>query len=233
MPLTPTTRLGLVKPDGDPVTGDFVDIDPINDNMDKLDAAAGAHVCTSGTRPTGADRWSGRFIRESDTGRVYVWNSTQVQWDLVADPFARQVLTSRRTADSATNLTTTLGVDSQLSIVHTATGRYLVTGCIWYRSSTTADFKLAFTHSAGFGLMRWTCDAPSLADVSKPDLTQVVDGNTLAVGGTGALARMVIHGMVNLTNAGTFRFNWAQNTTDAAGNTLVAQESWLRLEPVA
>lgn len=86
MPLTPTSRLGLVNPDPNPVTGDFVDIAVINANNAKVDAAVGAFPCTVATRPL--TPFHGQFIRETDTGRVYVRNTTAGTWDLVADPVA-------------------------------------------------------------------------------------------------------------------------------------------------
>lgn len=79
---TATTRLALRKPDSDPVTGDNVDVDlDLNGNFDKVDNAAGAFPCTSGTRP--GSPWHGQIIRETDTGRVYVYNLTNTAWDPV------------------------------------------------------------------------------------------------------------------------------------------------------
>jgi len=76
-----TTRLLLRKPDPDPVTGDNVDVaTDINASMDKLDAAVGFHICTSGTRPVGAERWDGRGILETDTLKAYVWSATGASW---------------------------------------------------------------------------------------------------------------------------------------------------------
>lgn len=78
---TQTTRLLLRKPDPNPSTGDFVNVvTDINDSMDKLDATAGKTVCTSGTRPTGADRWDGREIYETDTRRTYMWANAISTW---------------------------------------------------------------------------------------------------------------------------------------------------------
>lgn len=81
MPLTPTPRLGLAKPDPNPTTGDFLDVTVLNANADKLDTAAGAFPCTAGTRP--GSPWHGMLIRETDTRRVLVWNATQGTWDPV------------------------------------------------------------------------------------------------------------------------------------------------------
>lgn len=78
---TTTTRLLLRKPDPDPTTGDFMDVvTDINNSMDKIDAAVGTTVCTSGTRPTGADRWDGREIYETDTRRNYIWSTALTNW---------------------------------------------------------------------------------------------------------------------------------------------------------
>lgn len=87
MPLTPTARLLLAKPDPDPVTGDFVDVSVFNGWADKIDAAISATVCTASTRPVGADRWDGRIIRETDTRRLLVWNAVQATWDPLNGPF--------------------------------------------------------------------------------------------------------------------------------------------------
>jgi hypothetical protein len=77
---TATTRLALRKPNSDPVTGDNVDVDAdLNANFDKVDNAAGAFPCTSGTRP--GTPWHGQIIRETDTGRTLVWNTTNSAWD--------------------------------------------------------------------------------------------------------------------------------------------------------
>lgn len=66
-----TTRLALFKPDPDPVTGDDVDVVDINNNSDKVDAAAGFTICTSSTRP--ASPWDGQPIYETDTNLFRAW----------------------------------------------------------------------------------------------------------------------------------------------------------------
>lgn len=76
-----TSRLLLSKPDSDPLTGDFVDIDVLNANMDKIDNVMGTTVCTSVTRP--ATPFDGQLIRETDTGLVYVMNGNIPAWEEV------------------------------------------------------------------------------------------------------------------------------------------------------
>lgn len=78
---TTTTKLGLRKPDPDPSTGDFISVTTdINQSMDKIDAAMSTFICTSGTRPTGADRWDGREIYETDTRRRFMWANGLSAW---------------------------------------------------------------------------------------------------------------------------------------------------------
>jgi hypothetical protein len=69
---TTTTRLGLTKPD----FVDVVDISELNSNADDIDAAVGAAVVTSSTRP-GAP-WLGQIIHETDTDKTLVWDG--VAW---------------------------------------------------------------------------------------------------------------------------------------------------------
>lgn len=76
-----TAKLGLRKPDGDPVSGDNVNVDTdLNANFDKIDDAVGFKAATSGSRPEGVDRWDGRPIIETDTKKAYVWFETDGQW---------------------------------------------------------------------------------------------------------------------------------------------------------
>lgn len=68
---TTTTRLALFKPDPNPTTGDDVDVSELNDNADRIDAAVGLTICTSGTRP--ASPWDGQLIYETDSNRFFAW----------------------------------------------------------------------------------------------------------------------------------------------------------------
>lgn len=68
---TTTPRIGLFKPNPDPVTGDDVDVTDLNDNADKIDSAVGFLSCTSGTRP--ASPYDGQAIYETDTNKFKAW----------------------------------------------------------------------------------------------------------------------------------------------------------------
>lgn len=69
-----TTRLGLQKPDPDPVTGDFVDVQVLNDNSDAIDGVISFTICTNPTRPS--PPFAGQAILETDTGDAYVWGGS-------------------------------------------------------------------------------------------------------------------------------------------------------------
>ena len=75
-----TTKLALYLPGGGSsglITPDEqLDVDKINDNMKKIDLAAGFIVCTSGTRP--ATPFAGQNIVETDTRNTMYW--TGARW---------------------------------------------------------------------------------------------------------------------------------------------------------
>lgn len=84
MPATFTSRLGLRKPDGTAPDSDNVNVvTDLNDNYDKIDTHLGFYVCTSSTRPTGSDRFTGRQIFETDTKARYIWTGTE--WYLLSE----------------------------------------------------------------------------------------------------------------------------------------------------
>lgn len=74
---TNTTKLALSKPDGT----DLVDIAVLNGNFDKIDAASGATICTSTTRP--ASPWNGQVIFETDTLNALVYRTSTTSWNIL------------------------------------------------------------------------------------------------------------------------------------------------------
>lgn len=72
-----TSRLNLYKPGGGSsgtIPDEVVDVDKLNDNSDKIDAAIGAPNFTSGTRP--AAPFPGQLIYETDTDLVKQWSGS-------------------------------------------------------------------------------------------------------------------------------------------------------------
>lgn len=72
---TTTSRLGLIKPD----YSDNVDVADLNSNADDIDAAVGAQVVTSSTRPS--TPYTGQLIYETDTDKTFAW--TGAAWEIV------------------------------------------------------------------------------------------------------------------------------------------------------
>lgn len=71
---TTTSRLALTKPAGT----DSVDVAVLNGNADKIDAAIGAKICTSGTRPSSP--YDGQVIYETDTSKAFVYIAASSTW---------------------------------------------------------------------------------------------------------------------------------------------------------
>lgn len=72
---TPTTKLGLLKPDGTDVWNQAA---YDNTNWDRIDSTMGVTECTSTTRP--ASPYAGMILRETDTLRIIVRNAANNAW---------------------------------------------------------------------------------------------------------------------------------------------------------
>lgn len=67
-----TSSKGLIKP----FDYENYDVTVVNANNQRInDFAMGAYLCTSTTRPTGSNRWTGVQIYEEDTDRLLTWDS--------------------------------------------------------------------------------------------------------------------------------------------------------------
>lgn len=104
-----TTRLLLSKPT--PGTGEPYDpsIDA-GSNWDKVDGAISATICTASTRPTGADAYDGRIIKETDTGKVYYRHDPSGTWRQIPANTGASV-----PIDDDVSITGTLSVSSSFS----------------------------------------------------------------------------------------------------------------------
>lgn len=97
-----TTSKGLIKPNNDNSTP--ADVSQLNTNFDRVDAyGMGAFLCTSTTRPTGADRWDGQIIKETDTKMVCQWDAALARWLPLSD---ESTIITRTTALSIVSGTT-------------------------------------------------------------------------------------------------------------------------------
>lgn len=136
-----TTKLDLYKPGGGSggsnVPDEQADIDKLNDNFDIIDAAVGAEICTSGTRP--ATPYDGKIIFETDTKRFRTWRQSNTTWEagatsrgqltqyLVTDPTALDAISDGTIGDSAWMTTPGTGINALRWVAHAGTG----TGLDW------------------------------------------------------------------------------------------------------
>jgi hypothetical protein len=116
---TNTTKLGLEKP----ASSDFVNIAVLNQNFDDIDAAVGAKIVTSITRPVSP--YSGMFIYETDTDKILVYDGATSSWEGVKTSFAE----TATTADNA------LKVGGRTIYVQSATPTGMATGDLWFWGS--------------------------------------------------------------------------------------------------
>jgi hypothetical protein len=200
---TTTTRLGLYKPaaDGSELVNVVTDL---NNNLDSIDAKMGAFVCTSGTRP--GSPYNGQFIRETDTGKLMLWDGTA--W--------RQVLYNTA---AWTNPLSVSGGD-----VTATAGAFLVarSAGIAFDAKVTADSVSRWSMDTS-GLMEWGSGAAARdvnlyrasANVLKTDdALQVVQ--TLTVSGATALGDTTISGNLNI---GSARYRTQLSTVTTVANT--------------
>lgn len=159
MPDAPTTRLGLYKSLSD--GSELVDYSQdIGQNWDKVDAAAGFQVVTSGTRPSSP--YSGKGIAESNTSyRTYFSNGTAP-----ASASWVQIPNSSSTFDADLDLTSgkqlNIGTSSSpasIAIVNAAT----TTDAISLR--VTGDTQSRFLVDTD-GTINWGAGASAATDVT-------------------------------------------------------------------
>jgi hypothetical protein len=142
-----TTRLALYKPD--PAGTEFVSVvTDINNNLDNLDSKVGFVACTSGTRP--GSPFNGMSIRETDTGKVYIWDGavwrqllySTAQFANALDVAAGATFTGGAVADVRTNATDSafsakLVASAQQNLIVQADGKML-----WGSGAAVADVNL-------------------------------------------------------------------------------------------
>jgi hypothetical protein len=141
----------------------------------------------------------------------------------------------RRTTDATAIVSnTTLQNDSVLVAPLVANATYIFKSIIYYDSSTTADFRLAFTGPAGSTGI-WGATA-----IGQPGATDMVAntnpiGSTLFMGATGVGLTLIaiINGDISTAGtAGNLDTLYAQSTSDPT-NTIVRARSYLWIARIA
>lgn len=133
-------------------------------------------------------------------------------------------------AADTTRVNATLASDPDLQFAMDAASRYVLRGRVYFDTGATADFKWRHAGPASPALVRisrsWILPgATALAGVAVDAAFSAAD---LALAGTGTNGGWVdFDGVVTTVAAGTFAFQWAQNTATAGQNTTVRAGSYL------
>jgi hypothetical protein len=222
-----TSRAVLRKP----ATSDNVDVTTdLNDNFDQIDQHLGYLVCTSSTRPTGSDRFTGRTILETDTGNRYYWTGTE--WFLIND------LVVRKTADQVRNNSSTLNPDNHL-LLSLDIGTWEIETHLSFGGPTAADFRMDYTFSGTFSTHRRYTLGPAGSGNDNAN-TIVILGSQAAFNAAEQYAADIITpvGHINekifavVRAAGSLRVRWGQNT-GVVGDTTVYDNSYMRARRLA
>jgi hypothetical protein len=142
--------------------------------------------------------------------------------------------TVKKVSDEAKSANTTLANDAALSFPMAASTKYHVRLKVFFDTTANADFKYALTGPTSPTLVRvHRRHSPPSAAAGTDNETTVVDATitgstsiTTPTGTTGGWVEMdaIVH---NGANAGTFAFQWAQDTSDGIGSTTVRAGSYL------
>jgi hypothetical protein len=210
---TLTTRLGLYKPDSAGI--EFVNVvTDVNNNFDSLDAKMGAFACTSATRP--GTPYNGQFIRETDTGKLMLWDGASWKQVLYDTPQFVNALST------AAGLTALGQVDVTRALVTDHAFRSKITGDTQQRLITQADGKMLWgpggVSTSDTNLYRAGTDT-----LKTDDSFQVV--GALTVTGATSLSSLALSGTLDLGSA-RFRTNLSTRTTVANTTTETAVASY-------
>lgn len=151
--------------------------------------------------------------------------------DLTGDGLERALTISDLNTAVATSSQTvtsddTVNNDAALSLA-LSVGRHAFEAYIQYDEDTASGqgIKYTFAMATGSGGGTFVSVVPSTVvntgtgDSSKQDLTQTVE---ITLNANTVSRAILVHGIVNVTVAGTFRFQWAQSTSSANGTTRAA-----------
>lgn len=147
-----------------------------------------------------------------------------------------KALTAVKTADETVTSSTTLQDDNELFASVAANTTYELTGWLYVAStSNTPDMKLGYTGPSGATLVHsaWGQQTGATTNTGSPDTgVHATISGVHTKGVINGNLSILLHGtLVVSSTAGTFRFQWAQQTSDAAGTTVKAG-SWIKLTPV-
>jgi len=249
MPGTTTTRLALYKPDATGIDNVSVVTD-INNNADNLDAKVGWVACTSGTRP--GSPYNGQGIRETDTGKYYIWNGAA--WiqalvgtaqfgaiqDLGAQTIMRDRITMNRTPATVNALEFYKTGDAQVSSLMRIDGRIewgpggaAATDTAFYRSAvgtlkTDTALIVQTDHTINgrlfLGTRRYNNQFSAVTTVAGTAAETVIGTLTIPANdmAVGAIYRIRIRGTAGVLTATTPTMTFRSRISGVAGTAIAS-----------
>lgn len=163
---------------------------------------------------------TGDYFRKSAGGVLEARTPVQVASDI-----GQGWTMVSKSANEARNTNTTLADDGALVFSMAASTKYRIRCRVWYDTAATPDFKYAIAGPASPTLVRIerrSCIAGG-TPANVTGLDQAAVGST-ALAGAGTVAGLVSFEAIwhNGSNAGTFSFQWAQNTSNGSDTTVLA-----------
>lgn len=134
-------------------------------------------------------------------------------------------IVKQKAADEFVNASTTLQDDNDLQFPIGANEVYIVEGCLWITSNTSADFKMAVTIPTG-ATMQWELFI-NVGTTVTDELRGTVSGTSDSTGSsfTNTVCRFRAR-VTNSSTAGDVKIQWAQLTSHAS-NTTVEKHSFI------
>lgn len=134
----------------------------------------------------------------------------------------------RKTVDETIAADTVLSTDAMLFFAMLASAKYAIRARIWFDTVAAADFKWALSGPALNSIRvtrRWIVPGTAAwAGIAVDTAGYTASQSIAGAGTTGGYVE--IDANVRPSSAGTFAFQWAQDTSDA-GNTTVLAGSYL------
>lgn len=205
----------------------------ITDMRAWLTAAGGIIKCSSTTRPAVGTVAEGQLIFETDTDKVFVTPDTGTTWAYVGGSSSSgnfeigEIRQAIKTADETIISNATFQNDDHMFIPGVVPGTYGLKHHWVYNSGATPDIKAQYTWPTSTTMKYWT-----QASISTHAASGLIQTSTVIYDGDGQDVSVLTVGQVIVTNAGTFQFQWAQNTLTAS-NTIVRAASLLELVRLA
>lgn len=197
----------------------------ITDKRAWLTASGGIIKCTSTTRPAVNTVAEGQVIYETDTDKVFATTDAGTTWVYVGGNSLGgnfeigETRITIKTADETINAVGAFQDDNHLfsSVVP---GTYFFRHHWAYTSGATPDIKSQFTWPTSTTMQYWT-----QASISTHAATGLIQTSTVIYDGDGAEVSVLTVGRIVVANAGTFQWQWAQNTSNASNTTVRAASS--------